>query len=141
MNKSVIIIGCIVLGVITAYAITGLGSQKNIENPNPSLNWNTNLTSALQESKATNKPLFIDIYSTSCQVCKKLDENTLTDSKVQEKLKSNYVLLKIDSDKNPDVNSKYKIYGLPTILIVDSNGNEIKRIEGYVDASTLLNRI
>ncbi len=141
MDRSVIIIGCIVLVAIAAYALLGSETQTNVETSNPNLNWNTDLNSALSEAKATNKPLFIDFYATWCSYCKKLDENTFSDNRVQQKLNSKYVLVKIDTDKNKDITSKYKIYGFPTMVLLDPNGNEIKRIEGYVDADTLLNQI
>jgi len=88
-----------------------------------------------------NRPVFIDFYTTWCSYCKQLDETTLSDPRVQEKLARSYITVKIDADKNSDLASKYGIYGYPTIIILNPDGQEIKRIEGYVDANTLLNQI
>ena len=37
--------------------------------------------------------------------------------------------------------SKFKIYGTPTIVFLDSNQNEIHRIEGYVDVNEFLDAL
>ena len=141
MQKSVIIIGIITVVAIAAYAILGSESQENVEPQNSGLNWHTDLNSALEEAKKTNKPIFIDFYAQWCSYCKKLDENTFSDLQVQEKLKSKYVLAKIDIDKYPNIASDYKVYGVPTIVFLNPNGTEIKRNEGYISPSELLNQL
>lgn len=141
MQKSVIIIGIIIVVAIAAYAILGSESQENVEPQNSGLNWHTDLNSALEEAKKTNKPIFIDFYAQWCSYCKKLDENTFSDQQVQEKLKSKYVLAKIDIDKYPNIASDYKVYGVPTIVFLNPNGTDIKRNEGYIGPSELLNQL
>lgn len=141
MKKPVLIIGFILLIAIVAYATLGSQSENTSQNDSNSQNWHTDLDSALDEAKKTNKPIFVDFYTTWCPYCKQLDEMTLSDPQVQEKLSENYVVAKIDASKYPDIASNYKIYGYPTLLFLDSNGQEIKRIEGYVDPNTLLNQL
>jgi len=87
------------------------------------------------------QPAIIDFYADWCSYCGEMDEETFTDPQVKEKLTQNYVLLKVDVDKNPDLSSKYRAYSLPTIVIVDSSGNEIKRIIGYQTPEQLLSQI
>lgn len=70
-----------------------------------------------------------------------MDKNTFSSPEVQEKLSQNYVLVKIDVDKNPGPSSKYQAYSLPTMLILDSEGNEINRIIGYQSPENLLGQI
>ncbi|MCE7697480.1 MAG: thioredoxin family protein [Methanobacterium paludis] len=103
------------------------------------ITWHTDLNSSLQEAKNTNKPVFIDFYENGCTYCKQLDEQTLSDSGVKEKLSQGYVMVKINTDQNPDLASQYKIYELPTLVILNSNGQEIKRQEGYLTVDQLLN--
>jgi thiol:disulfide interchange protein DsbD len=141
MQKTIILIPIILTAAIVGYAVLSSESDATTTIPNNQLNWHTDLNSALNEAKKTNKPIFIDFYTTWCTYCKQLDETTLSNPQVQEKLSKNYVVAKIDADKYPDVASNYKIYGYPALLFLDSNGGEIKRIEGYVDADTLLNQL
>ena len=141
MKKLIIIIGVILLALIAGFALLSPGSNETTTGQNIQLNWHTDLNSALNEAKSTNKPVFVDVYTTWCPYCKQLDENTLSNPGVQEKLAKNYVLAKIDAEKYPEIATNYGIYGYPTLLFLNSNGGEIKRIYGYVDAETLLNQL
>ncbi len=141
MQKALIIIGIIFTGIIAAYAVLSSGSEETTTAENVDIDWHTELKSALAEAQNTDKPVFVDFYTTWCYYCKELDETTFSDPRVQEKLAKNYVVAKIDADKNSNLASNYGIYGYPTLLILNSNGQEINRIEGYVDADNLLNQI
>ncbi|HOI40741.1 MAG TPA: thioredoxin family protein [Methanobacterium sp.] len=106
-----------------------------------SLRWGTDLDKAMQEAKDSNKSIFVDFYADWCDYCGEMDDGTFTDPQIVEKLTQNYVLLKVDVDENPSLSSKYQAYSLPTMLIIDSNGNEIKRIIGYQSPERLLTQI
>jgi thioredoxin 1 len=144
MQKSVIVIGIVVILAIVAllaYVALGTQSQKNTQNLSNNLNWHTDLNSALDEAKKTGKNVIVDFYAPWCSACTYLDENTFSDPQVQEKLSKNYVVVKIDIDKNPDLASKYKVYAVPTIIFLDSSGNQIKRQEGYIPPEEFLQMI
>jgi len=139
-----IVLGIVVLFIIVIYAVSTI--EKNTEtqqsqNQSIKLQWNIDLNSGFLLAQKSNKLVFVDFYADWCGYCKELDENTYTDTYVQQRLAQKYVLVKINVDQNPDLASKYKVYGLPTLVILDANGNEIKRQEGYVTPSELLNII
>ena len=52
-----------------------------------------------------------------------------------------YITVILDVDENPDIASKYKVFGTPTTVILDSNSKEIGRVDGYVDANEFLKEI
>jgi len=143
-NSMLIVLGIVVLFIIVIYAVSTI--EKNTEtqqsqNQSIKLQWNIDLNSGFLLAQKSNKLVFVDFYADWCGYCKELDENTYTDTYVQQRLAQKYVLVKINVDQNPDLASKYKVYGLPTLVILDANGNEIKRQEGYVTPSELLNII
>ena len=79
---------------------------------------------------------------TGCIPCKELDASTFSDAKVIDYSKDFYSY-KADLTKSaaPEVEAlrkKYNIQGVPTVLILDSRGNEVKRIEGFINAETFL---
>jgi len=132
----VIIISLLVL-VLSIHTLTSKETESNTN----SIQWGNDLNQAMEEAKKSNKTIFIDFYADWCSYCGEMDEETYTDPQVKEKLTQNYVLLKVDVDENPDLSSKYTAYSLPTIVIVDSSGNEIKRIIGYQTPGQLLSQI
>jgi thiol:disulfide interchange protein DsbD len=82
--------------------------------------------------------VIIDFYADWCIPCKELDAFTFSDPKVIEASKSFYTfkadMTKTLSDEVEALRNKYKIVGVPTVLILDSKGNEVKRITGFVNA-------
>lgn len=140
MNKFFLGLGIII--VITAVVLMVFSQHSVSDNQsNADITWQTNLDSAIQDAKNTNKPVFIDFYSEGCSYCKELNESTLSDPNVKKKLSQNYVTVDINTDQNPNLASQYKIYSLPTLVILNSNGQEIKRQEGYVSSDQLLSWI
>ncbi len=142
MNK--IFIGIVVILIsllVIGLSISSLTSDKTTNDTTPSLQWGTDINQAMQEAKNTNKSIFVDFYADWCSYCREMDEVTYTDPQVKEKLTQNYVLLKVDVDENPELSSKYQAYGLPTMLILDSNGNEVTRISGFQSPEQLLTHI
>jgi thiol:disulfide interchange protein DsbD len=84
------------------------------------------------------KPVIIDFYADWCIPCKELDASTFSNSDVI-KVSRKYLTLKADMTKSlsPDVEklrNEFEIVGVPTVLILNKNGDEVKRITGYVNA-------
>ena len=95
------------------------------------ISWSSNLESALKEAKSKKKPVMVDFYSDWCGWCKKLDKETYSDLKVS-KLAREFISVKVNGYRNRDAARKYNIRGYPTVLFLGSNGNIIRRVEGYL---------
>jgi len=100
------------------------------------VSWSYDIESALKAAKQRNVPVMADFYTSWCGWCTKLDKDTYADQKVNE-LSREFVCVKIDCEKSPKTGSRYNVRGYPTIIFFDSNGNEKKRITGYVNAVSL----
>jgi thiol:disulfide interchange protein len=94
------------------------------------INWLTSFDTAVASARQKNLPVMIDFYTDWCGWCKKLDADTYVDKQVVD-LAKGFVSLKIDADAERAITSRYGITGFPTILFVDTAGNEIHRIVGY----------
>jgi thiol:disulfide interchange protein len=95
-----------------------------------------NFEQAKQFSKQSGKPILAVFSATWCKWCQKLEQETLTDSSVR-KVMSNYVYIKIDTDTSKELVSEYKVRGLPTTLIINSDGVEIKKEAGFMDTNKM----
>ena len=105
----------------------------------PGLNVTTDIDGAINVSQSENKTLAIIFDQDSCVYCDILKEDVLSDEEVQKELNENFIVLLVDINKNPDIAQKYNVYGTPTIQFLDSNGNDIDKIEGCPQKEELLN--
>ncbi len=87
-------------------------------------------------------PVMIDFYADWCIPCKELDALTFTDERVikeSQRFKRYKVdLTKTGSDETQLAMKKYNIVGVPTVILIDSNGEEVSRITSFVDADKFL---
>jgi thioredoxin-related protein len=93
--------------------------------------WHTSLETALAEAGDRNTLILVDAYAVWCGWCDKLEKDTLSDADVQAKMRG-FTLLKIDTDKQPEVARRYGVTGLPTTLILNAKGAVILRQAGYM---------
>jgi thiol:disulfide interchange protein DsbD len=105
------------------------------------------LDEQIRQSKG--KPIMVKFHADWCVSCKEMDRFTLSDSKVQARLKE-AVLLQIDvTGGTPDdaaLLKRFKLFGPPGILFIDRQGNDIPDIKviGFLnknDFLTVLNAV
>ena len=81
----------------------------------------------------------VDLYADWCVACKEFEHYTFPDAKVQEQF-AHFELIQIDlteSDaKTIELMEEYTVFGLPSILFFDSQGNELleQRVTGFLNA-------
>lgn len=90
------------------------------------------LEGALAQAKAERKLVLVDIYAEWCAQCKELDEKTWPDPGVKGWVAANAVAIRIDTDaKRKDLAEKLQIRSYPTVLLLDAEGRELRRILGF----------
>jgi thiol:disulfide interchange protein DsbD len=107
--------------------------------------WKVFSESKYDMSLKNNERMIIDFYADWCIPCKELDALTFSNSDVIDESKR-YTAYKADltqsgSPENESLTKRFRIRGVPTILIIDEQGNEIERITGFVNAETFLQKI
>jgi thiol:disulfide interchange protein DsbD len=135
----IIVLSVLILVTVTNFQKNNQKQQSQTSNSEINIHWNTDMDAAFKLAEKSNKLVFVDFYADWCGYCKQLDEDTFVNQNVKQKFAQSYVLVKINVDQNPELASKYQVYGLPTLVVMDSNGNVIKRQEGFVSAGELLN--
>ena len=96
------------------------------------------LEGALAKAKAERRLVLVDIYADWCAQCKELDEKTWPDVGVKQWIAQNAVAIRIDTDaKRKDLATKLQIRSYPTVLLLDAEGRELRRILGFQKPETM----
>jgi len=92
---------------------------------------------AVAQAKRDGKLVLVDVWATSCHWCTKLDEDVFSTPEFAGAAKD-FVLLKIDSDKNEGYLDKFGTDGLPTTGFLKPDGEVLGAVAGYMPAGEYL---
>ena len=99
--------------------------------------WRLDLDFAKVEATRAHKPLFVYFTASWCGPCQQLKRTTWADAKVEAKLRR-YVPVKVDIDAFKQLAESYRINSVPTLIIMNAEGETIKRIEGAMRPDELI---
>ncbi len=106
-----------------------------------SIPWREWGADAFAEAKAADKPILLDIGAVWCHWCHVMDTGipgdpvhtgTYSDPAVQERIAQNFIPIKVDNDRRPDINARYNMGGWPTTAFLTPDGDTLYG-ETYVD--------
>lgn len=86
---------------------------------------------------SSNVPVLVDFYATWCGPCQMMSPIL---EQVGATLRDRLQVVKIDTDKYPNLASKYQVEALPT-LVLFKNGQPATKIEGVHQAPQLIQHL
>jgi thiol:disulfide interchange protein len=106
------------------------------------IDWARDLPAALDRARSEDKPVLINFYADWCVWCKRLEATTLRDAEVASLLKERVIPVSLDVDGDGrELSNRYRVDGLPTILVLDAEGRELGRIPGYISPTGFLETV
>lgn len=106
------------------------------------------------------KKIIVDVYTSWCGWCKKMDKTTFEDPTIVDFLNENFVFVKFDAERREPIIWKGEVYdsarvgrrktnklavkfldgrlGYPSIVYLDDNLEKITKTAGYKDATKML---
>jgi thiol:disulfide interchange protein DsbD len=98
-----------------------------------------NLDAAFARARASGKPIVVDFWAPWCAYCLKMHRTTFRDENVVNLVHAAFVPAKVNYDRMPrELAMEYRIIGLPLILFLSPDGEELERLASYVDAEGFL---
>ena len=101
-------------------------------------NWQPWSESILDKAVKENRLVFISLTADWCMFCKKMDKTTYVDKSVIDELKLNYIAIKADEAKYPELAKKYANVGRPGTIILDAKGKTLMAKTGYLKPQQML---
>src|SRR2546425_220863 len=91
----------------------------------PEIKWQDWSKDAFEKAKLEQKPILLDIFGSWCHWCHVMDKTSYSDPAVADFVNKNFVAVRVDTDKRPDVNRRYNMGGWPSTVFLDSEGKVI----------------
>ncbi len=132
-------LSCLALAVLCAIAIPARAAAPP--------GWTEDYAKAVEKAKTENKNVLLDFTGSDwCGYCIALNKEVFSTAKFKAWAKDHVVLVEVDfphskpqtqkvKAQNADLKSKYPAGGYPTIVIVDTAGNELAKKVGYSPGS------
>lgn len=88
----------------------------------------------LAKSQQIDKPVFVDIFTSWCGPCKRMEREVFTQKEVGETYNNNFICYQIDAEKGEGVElaKKYKVAVYPTYLYIKPNGELFYKSTGFM---------
>ena len=96
------------------------------------------LEAEIKRAKDVGTPLLLDVYATWCGPCQLMAPQLAA---AASELGDSVRVAKIDSDKYQNWAAALRVGGLPTVLVFDSEGKEVNRVEGALMKDGLLDLV
>ncbi len=94
--------------------------------------WMDDVGAARRAAAAGHKGVLLDFTADWCPACQELHRTTWPDRAVAAAVAARCVAVQVDVDKQPDLARQYRTEYLPTLVLTDAAGREIRRSEGYL---------
>ena len=120
--------------------------------------WLDDYHKAQEEAKASHKLLLLNFTGSDwCGWCIRLNQDVFSQSDFKDFASKNLVLLELDfprpggsraqgqaaelKKQNLELARQYSVYGFPTLVVLDGNGQKLWRFDGYLPGADLIGQL
>ena len=96
----------------------------------PGVDWQLWDKHTFAKAKAENKLIFVNVGTEWCTACKWMQQITLADPAVIERLNEDFISIAVDAEAQPDIGERYAAWGWPALIFLNSDGGQVKAIRG-----------
>jgi thioredoxin-related protein len=86
----------------------------------------------MSRGKFEKKKVFIHFYADWCPACKQMEKNTFKDPGVIASLNENFIPIKVNTDRNQETATIFRVRELPDNWFIAENGEIIGHRPGFI---------
>ena len=109
------------------------------EKPSP-LNW-LSFKDGWKQMRAEGRPMMMFVTMESCHHCDRMKRETYRESSVIANIRKNFIPVRVDGKKHPQLLRDIKLKLYPTTVFVAPNSEILAQVTGYVKADKLETQI
>ncbi len=133
--KPMLFIGIVLISLAVVVAVS------KFRTPPELVPWQNDYPKALAQARAANKPLLLYFTAEWCGPCQDMRRYVWSDPQVADAIKP-FIPVRIDIDTQPQFAGQYKAEeGIPLFVVLDTSGNEIRRVVGAMPAEEFIDRV
>jgi len=90
--------------------------------------WASNLAAAQKRASRENRSVLIHFWSPACSPCRRLDRNVFSQAGVARALETQFVPVKINVAKHPEIARRFGIHSIPADVLTTAKGVPIRTL-------------
>jgi uncharacterized protein YyaL (SSP411 family) len=104
------------------------------------LEWREWSEEVFAEARLRERPVLLFLRASWCRWCNELERDVLSDPRVAELIQRQFIGVRVDKDRRPDLDARYSKGGWPTLAYLDDSGELIAN-DAYLEADALAARL
>jgi len=127
-----------ITGIVAVLTAVWLAAPPPAES---AIRWRAFDASSLAASHAAGRPAIVDFVADWCIPCHEMERTTFANADVRQEAER-FAMLKADitreNDETGALVEQYEVKGVPTVIFINSRGDEVHRLVGFTDADEML---
>jgi len=104
------------------------------------MQWHDWNSAAFERARERDCPVVLFLRAAWCRWCREMETHALADERVLSVLTERFVCIQVDKDRRPDIDTRYRKGGWPTLSFLDADG-EVLAAENFLEPDELLRRL
>lgn len=104
------------------------------ENQSTQINWEGNLNlETFERAKKENKVILLNLEANWCHWCHVMHDSTYSNTDVINYINEHFIPIKADQDATPELANRYRKFGWPATIFINSEGEDLVKRAGYIN--------
>jgi uncharacterized protein YyaL (SSP411 family) len=98
----------------------------------PPLPWEKWDPALFDQAAREHKYILLHMAAVWCHWCHVMENTTYADPDIQKAILDKFIPVRVDQDADPELSYRYEQWGWPATIMLDKDGNEILKRQGYL---------